>query len=293
MVGPRSVSDAADASYTTTFHGFTFGSSATSLLRVPYVCGRFGRKSGHVRQYDKDVGDFAAVPIARAAQRPGFYAIPGATPNRVERTLGQLEGGTAPIVRRFLDLAPGHYQLPTVDRVNLATYVALLYVRTPARRDPDAAFAGFSKSIFADMDLGNPERFVAQVRAFGDRRTAEELETIRVGMHADLGSGRVRIEPPPLPDDADDARLAVTDLMPLLRRRRWSLVRVTEPRLVLGDEPVTIATPPNYHVSHPRRVAQVFRATGSLQQWVPGGRLPTSVVVRDLLTSPPPRRDGC
>lgn len=226
--------------YVPQFHLREFGAET---FRIPGVDGRFGRRPGHIWQFDKQEGEYRRVPISRAGQRPNYYsvAVPGAP--ELEKTFADMERMAASAIRSLHSLAPGPQTLDAGTKVVIATYAALLQVRTPAHRDPFSSFGNFSAAAFADMRLVSPEAFLADARRRGDKRPAEEVEESRAEMLAALRGGRLSIEVP-YESTLIGMKAAVDGLIPMMIRMRWALWRASNHRFVLGDQPVTVLPPP-------------------------------------------------
>lgn len=174
--------------------------------------------------------------------RKHFYSIDvdeGRDP-AVEAVLEKIETVAAPIIGRLLG---GSFPVGT-ERLELALFVAMCWLRTPVWRDQTASILEQATAAMVEMSYRlDPD---AAQRALADAEMSpEEIEEARERFVDDLRSGRLTIEMPKnymIKQFLDSA----TSVSWLLFMLDWSLVRLedgTRPQFVIGDTPVSIFDP--------------------------------------------------
>jgi Protein of unknown function (DUF4238) len=208
-----------------------------------------GQGRGHVWTCDKATGVIRPRSVRKSAAGPDFYAINfpdgRGRDTSLEDAFEVLENAAAPFLKALDGLPPGRHELGMAERELLAGWLALSHARVPGAIDTDLAMAKFVVAIQTDMLLRNPDEYRSRWRASGSTESDEALEARRL---VDLREHEERVlvvEPAPETGLTGLGR-AVSHIRPLLAQMRWDLLRRDRfPWFILGDQPVTIARPPD------------------------------------------------
>lgn len=208
-----------------------------------------GQGRGEVWTCDKATGTIRSRSVRKSASGPDFYAInypdERGRDTSLEDLFGLLENAAAPLLRALADLPPGHHEMGAAERDLLAGWLALSYARVPGTIDTTMAMAKFAVAVQTDMLLRNPDEYRRRSRASGATESDQDLEAKRL---LDLREHQERvlvIEPAP-ETGLTSLGNAVEHIKPLLAQMRWDIARRSGfPWFVLGDQPVTIARPPD------------------------------------------------
>jgi hypothetical protein len=207
-----------------------------------------GQGHGHVWTCDKATGVITRRSVNRTASGPDFYAInyPDARDTAsLERLFGALESAAAPFLKALGVLPPGRHEMGAAERDLLAGWLALSYARVPGTIGTTLAMAKFAVAVQTDMLLRNPAEYRRRARAQGTSKTDAELEAERTRDLREHSERILVVEPAP-ETGLTALGHAVEDIKPVLGQMRWDIARRDRfPWFILGDQPVTIARPPD------------------------------------------------
>jgi hypothetical protein len=202
-------------------------------------------KRRHVWRYDKLSDRIELRPIRSSASAPDFYAYDdeaGQRVNAMDEAITAMENFAAPVLQSLSRRSPGQLRLPDAERLALASYLGLLYVRGPAQLRTAQALADFTARAEIDMSLANDADFPERARSAGKTGSDKDLEELRRDTLAQLRKGELVIKAHP---KASLASLATGEpVAAILMGMRWYVLRRDHaPHLVLGDAPVAIVRP--------------------------------------------------
>lgn len=208
---------------------------------------RFATPEDQIWVYDKVTGDTHCTSITNASVETHLYSVTlddGTHMTDVEDFLAKIESSAAPVLAAFMDGRPIEGQ----DRMNMASFIAMMYVRTHAFRRCYAE--GFVKMMQTTLySIARDDRaFESQTRRYEKAHgslTNEEKQALHEGM---LNPSKFKVI---VNRDWTLRALTVHDaLAPIVNKMHWSLLYVPGPHyLVTGDNPVTQNVPTQY--KHP------------------------------------------
>jgi Protein of unknown function (DUF4238) len=192
---------------------------------------------------EKAGGGNRQVSPRDATVRRHFYSIDIDDESRdpaIEDLLSEIENIAAPLVQRIVD---GRDLPERNERLNLAFFLAVCWLRTPAWRERTASmFEQLTAAMVGESYRLDPE---AAQRALADQNmSAEEIEQFRQTFVEGLESGRFRVE---FPRNAMirhflEGAQSASWIMFMLD---WSVARLPDgaPDFILADNPVSLVDP--------------------------------------------------
>ena len=186
--------------------------------------------------------------MKKSAAAPDYYAVNYRGRGRdveLEKVFNRLETMAAPLIKALADLPPGVHDFSPDARGLLAGWLALSQARVPSTIDSTMAMAKFGAAVETDMLLRNPERYRERSRAGGATSSDEVLDAQRRKYLREHEERTLIVEPAP-ETGLTSLGIAVDGIRPILIGMRWDIFRRARfPWFVLGDQPVTIARPPD------------------------------------------------
>lgn len=199
---------------------------------------------GTLLQLDRGTGRVLRTSPSNAAVIGRYYDFTTGgdefPPDGAENLLGVVEGAAAPLVRRLA--APGS-TLRDDERLTMALFVALLFLRVPAQREwlrliDERAGRKLVRDIAKQSEV-----FRDAMQAIGETSDPPEIEENRRQLLASLSHGGIEFEAPPERQIAMMFELAL-DLAWDIAAMSWVVLRAPDSRrFVLGDSPVTMYDP--------------------------------------------------
>jgi hypothetical protein len=174
--------------------------------------------------------------IKNAAVIKDFYTVidhAGADTVVIEKLIAMVEGTAAPAIER---LATGVAFPPSAqDRIHLALWVALQFVRDPLTRRRAEAMADAIVKMNVPL-IATEEKAREYLRdRFGTVPTQDDIDAFLDGVN--------KLEWETVPSQNDLVRLmleSAIEIAPYLLARRWCVVRFPEPGLVTCDRPIVL-----------------------------------------------------
>lgn len=196
-----------------------------------FLLQRWANSASQVQVYRRIENSYGVASIADLAIKDfyTFVDINGRKNSLLETLLGEVEREAAKVLRGLIDSSkPNH--LPPSDLKTLARFAALQVVRTPRhRRESELLGEWYVKTV-----------------ARG-RVSEEVLRTIEVTPH---------------PNDSLRMLGGLAESMfPLFASRPLALVTLSEPALLISDEPVVVNAPSNVH-----HVPDCFRSDEEIEE---------------------------
>jgi hypothetical protein len=194
-------------------------------------------------EHDKRTGETRRRAISRVAAQMDLYTVvdaDGSPTDELERALGPLEAGAAPVLRRLSELTSGRIGATDDERGRLGAYVALQYSRLPDQLDQMHEISDYLGSAAMDILYGSAEHYRDYHRHRGSTASDEELEAERVAGLEMLRGGAWRVSGG-RGDALSSIAIGVEAIGPIVASMHWTvLVRARAPWFVLGDTPVTL-----------------------------------------------------
>jgi hypothetical protein len=184
----------------------------------------------------------SAVPQETATETHFYSAerADGSFDTTIETHLADVESKAAPVYKRLVScLIPGYSQ----ERADMAAFIALLYVRTPAMRREAGELIGKHIQIMNYAYGVHDEAFNTVVQGFekktGKTISVEEKKVLREGM----------IDPSPyilqIAKERTFVALSAADnLAPIIFDMKWTLLKPAHGFFFTSDNPVTRVVDP-------------------------------------------------
>jgi hypothetical protein len=198
---------------------------------------------GQVWTYDATTGDVRSAVPDETAVEGHFYSaqrIDGTMDTRLEEHLAKMESAAAPVYEALL-----RCEMPKASqtRADFATFLALMYVRTPAMRRMAAEVHGKGIQTLLYTNASNRQIFESSMKRFekerGEPIDAAMKESIRQDM---LDPSGYVIE---IPKESTFSALSVADtLAPLFLEMKWSLIVAEHGYFITSDNPVVRSVDP-------------------------------------------------
>ena len=194
------------------------------------------KPKGQIWTYDKETGEKRSGKPENTAVETHFYSVEnddGTMDTWLEDCLAKVEDKAGPIYKH---LVAGHLPTSDQEKADFSTFVALMYLRTPAVRRDAAEIIGREIQImsyaygsddraFADL----VERFEREGRTLDDAAKHRLREVLIDPSHYTLKIPKAR---------TFMALGAADKLAPLLFGMNWSLVRPKHGFFITSDHPV-------------------------------------------------------
>jgi hypothetical protein len=193
---------------------------------------------GQVWTYDAETGDVRSAIPKETAVQSHFYSVEGddgAMDTRIEDFLAKMESNAAPAYEALL-----RAEIPKKDsqaRVDFATFLALMYVRTPAMRRMGAEMIGRQMQILCYAYGSNEKAFEGLNRraekAGARQLNADEKERLRKafldpsGYMMHIGKERTLM-----------VLKAADGLAPILFNMKWSIAVPAHGFFITTDNPL-------------------------------------------------------
>jgi hypothetical protein len=191
---------------------------------------------GHVWTYDAVKGDRrSAIPDETAVQRHFYSAerADGTMDVRIEDHLAKMESAAAPV---YEDLLHGKIPNDTQARADFATFLALMFARTPGMRRMAAEIHGRQIQITNYAYANHDEAFEAltkQVEQEHGPIDGDMKERVRKSM---IDPSNFTLE---IPKEYTFAALGIADeLAPLFLKMKWSLIIPISGFFITSDNPL-------------------------------------------------------
>ncbi len=192
---------------------------------------------GQVWTYDAEIGGARSATPDNTAVQTHFYSAAGddgTMDTRIEDHLAKMESNAAPVYETLLQ-----YKIPraTQARADFATFLALMYARTPAMRRMNAEVYGRELQIRSYAYASNDKAFQRLVKGYekerGQSLDAETQTRLRKDM---LDPSGYMLE---IPQERTLKALSVADeLAPILFKMKWSLAVAEHGYFITSDHPL-------------------------------------------------------
>lgn len=203
---------------------------------------------GQVWTYDAETGAVRSATPENTAVQTHFYSVErddGTLDTHVEEVLGQIEGAAAPVYEALLG---GVIPKDPVQRAAFASFLASMYVRTPAARRMAGEMYGRYIQIMNYAFGCSDEAFDSLIRRYekdsGRTLDATERKRLREGL---LDPSRFIVQ---VPKERTFAAFGAAEkLAPLLFNMTWTLATARHGYFVTSDHPLVRLVDPR--TNHP------------------------------------------
>lgn len=193
---------------------------------------------GHVWTYDAQTGHMRSAIPEETAVETHFYSVEaedGTMDTRIETILSEIEAKAAPVYKALLQ---GDIPGETQERMDFSTFLALMYLRTPAMRRMNAELMSRYMQILCYAYGTNEKAFDALnqrvERAGGRVLTTEEKERLRRDFTDGFSDYVIEI-----PRERTLGVLGASDkLTPILFQMKWSIVMPRHGFFITTDHPL-------------------------------------------------------
>jgi Protein of unknown function (DUF4238) len=207
----------------------------------------FTDTNDQVWTYDAETNDTRPAAPRNTAVQTHFYSaegVGGTMDTRIEEYLAKVEGAAAPVYEALLrGELPGDY---SQARADFATFLALMYVRTPAMRRMRGEGYGRYLQILVYAHAFDDRIFERTVEGF-ERKRGEPLDTeTKKRLRRDmLDPSGYALE---IPKEKTFEVLNVADkLAPIFCKMRWSLLAAEHGYFITSDNPLVRTVEPRAH----------------------------------------------
>jgi hypothetical protein len=206
----------------------------------------FTDANGQVWAYDAETSDTRPAAPRNTAVQTHFYSaegVGGTMDTRLEEYLAKVESAAAPVYEALL-----RGQLPenSQARADFATFLALMYVRTPAMRRMHGEGYGRYLQILVYAHALDDRIFERTVEGF-EREHGEPLDPeMKKRLRRDmLDPSGYALE---IPKEKTFGALNATDkLAPIFYKMRWSLLVAEHGYFITSDNPLVRIVEPRAH----------------------------------------------
>jgi hypothetical protein len=191
-----------------------------------------------LRSYRRGKKQFLLQNVRKAAAETGFYEVAelnGSVTNRVELAFSKFESEIAPLIE-----SASQGNIPSgVERVRLASYIALQTARTRLTRDRYTATINATLDFMMEQGFFSAKTVMSQYESAGKTMSVGEAESISEG----LKTGSIFAEQHPNDHIRLIARM-ITELTPNLVDRAWMILKSPRRDFITSDNPVVFTNPP-------------------------------------------------